>query len=166
MSAELSRPWKAEAAFAGEVAVEVVADVAERAAVALRLGVAGVAELVCRFRLSGVPGEFGRLTGDGQLRARLTRECVVSLDAFEERVMEAFRVRFVPEGTEAEDDDPEADDEVPYAGSIIDLGEAAVEQLALAMAPYPRKPGVELAEDLAMEAASPFAALARLKTPH
>ncbi len=166
MSVELSRPWKAEAAFQGEAVIEVVADELERAAVAVRLGVAGIAELACRFSLSMVPGEFGRVMGEGRLRARMTRECVVSLDDFEEHITEAFRVVFVPEGTEAHDDDPEADDEVPYAGSTIDLGEATVEQVALMMAPYPRKPGVELAEEAGEQQSSPFAALSRLRTAH
>ena len=166
MSVELSRPWKAEAAFQGEAVIEVVADELERAVVAVRLGVAGIAELACRFSLSMVPGEFGRVMGEGRLRARMTRECVVSLDDFEEHITEAFRVVFVPEGTEAHDDDPEADDEVPYAGSTIDLGEATVEQVALMMAPYPRKPGVELAEEAGEQQSSPFAALSRLRTAH
>ncbi len=163
MTTELSRPWKAELAFHGGAEIEVVADADEREAVAARLGVAAIAELACRFRLAMVPGEFGRLIGDGFLRARLTRDCVVTLDPFEERIAEAFRVRFVPEGSESDDDDPEADDEVPYASAMIDLGEAAVEQLALMMAPYPRKPGVALAEDVEEQSASPFAALARFR---
>jgi len=166
VSVELSHPWKAEAAFQGEVAIEVVADASERAAVAVRLGVAGIAELACRFSLSMVPGEFGRIMGDGRLRARVTRECVVSLDDFEEHITEAFRVVFVPEGTESNDDDPEADDEVPYAGSMIDLGEATVEQVALMMAPYPRKPGVALAEEAGEQQSSPFASLSRLRPAH
>lgn len=166
MSVELSRPWKAETAFQGEAVIEVVADTSERAAVALRLGVTGIAELACRYALSVMPGEFGRIVGDGLLRARVTRDCVVSLDAFEEKITEAFRVVFVPEGTESHDDDPEADDEVPYAGSMIDLGEATVEQVALMMAPYPRKPGVALAEEAEEQPASPFASLSRLRPRH
>lgn len=166
MSVELSHPWKAEAAFQGEAEVEVVADAAERTAVALRLGVEAIAELACRFRLSMIPGEFGRLLGEGMLRARLTRDCVITLDPFEECIAETFRVLFVPEGTESDDDDPEADDEVPYAGAMIDLGEAVVEQLALMMAPYPRKPGAGLAEDAAEQPASPFAVLSRLRPPN
>ena len=163
MSVELSRPWKADTPLAGEVVVDVAAETKECAAVAERLGVPAVAELDCRFRLARVPAEAGRIVAQGRLRARLTRECVVSLDEFQERIDEEFRVRFVPEGTESDDDDPETDDEIPYAGSTIDLGEAAVEQLALAMSPYPRKPGAELGDDAGPQAASPFAALGQLK---
>ena len=163
MTVEFPRPWKAEAMLTGEAAVEVAATADERAAVARRLGVPAVAELACAFRLGPVPGASGRIAAAGRLRARLTRECVVSLEPFEESVNEDFRVCFVPAGTESEDDDPDADDEIPYVGSAVDLGEAAVEQLALSMAPYPRKPGAELAGDAGDGAASPFAMLAGLK---
>ena len=71
----------------------------------------------------------------------------------------------MPDGTEAEDDDPEAPDDIPYGGGSIDLGEAAAEQLALALDPYPRRPGAVLAETTAAADRSPFAALARLQRP-
>ena len=76
----------------------------------------------------------------------VVRTCVVSLDDFETTLEEDFRVRFVPAGTETDNPDPEAEDEIPFAGTVIDLGEAAAEQLALSLDPYPRKPGAELPE--------------------
>ena len=168
MTVELSRPWRADSPLeAAEVAV--TADAAERMAVAARLGLDEVAELSCRFRLSRVPGAFGRIAAEGLLRARLARICVVTLEPFMEALDERFRVVFVPEGTESGDDDPEADDEIPYAGSAIDLGEAAVEQLALTMAAYPRRPGLpppgDDEEQSPASAGSPFAALARMRPP-
>ncbi|MDB5401383.1 MAG: hypothetical protein JWQ55_3401, partial [Rhodopila sp.] len=53
-------------------------------------------------------------------------------------------------------------DEIPFDANLIDLGEAAAEQLGLALDPYPRMPGVELplAEDEPNP--HPFAALRRL----
>ena len=148
---------------------EVVATAAECAAIAARLLLPAVAALACRFRLSNAGA--GVVLAEGRLTARVTQECVVTLDPFEVDLAEDFRVRFVPEDQfDADDDsiDLESDDEIPYAGSHIDLGDAAVEQLALALDPYPRKPGVALpdegaapsAED-APPATSPFAALAR-----
>jgi uncharacterized metal-binding protein YceD (DUF177 family) len=95
----------------------------------------------------------------GELEARVTRVCVVSLDEFETAVAEEFRVRFVPAGLESDEIDPDADDEIPYAGGEIDLGEAAAEQLALALDPYPRMPGVELPETGEAAVEGPFAAL-------
>ena len=80
----------------------------------------------------------------GHLHAPSDLDCVASLDEFEAAVDETFRFGFVPAGTESDDPDPESEDEVPYAGDTLDLGEAAVEQLALALDPYPRKPDAEL----------------------
>ena len=48
-------------------------------------------------------------------------------------------------------------------GATIDLGEATVEQLALALDPFPRKPGIALPEEAAeapdtpIRCAGPFA---------
>ncbi len=160
-----------------EIVVE--ADAAECVALAKRLGVPAVHALRCRFRLSGVDGQ-GRVSADGLLTATLTRVCVASLEEFDTELVEAFRVRFVPADLdgEAEDSlDPDADDDIPYEGTQIDLGEAAVEQAALAMEPYPRKPGVSLPGVEAVDAApagtddpdgqerpNPFAVLAK-RTP-
>ncbi len=83
-------------------------------------------------------------TARGHLQARVLQTCVVSLDEFEAAVDEIFSLRFVPEGTETDDPDPESEDEMPYSGDVLDLGEAAAEQLALALDPYPRKPDAEL----------------------
>jgi uncharacterized metal-binding protein YceD (DUF177 family) len=138
------------------------ASTAECHAVAARLGLNAVHQLRCVFDL--YPAEKGVVVASGKLRARVDQTCVVSLEAFEAEVTEDFRVRFVPAGTENDDIDLEADDEIPYEGTALDLGEAAVEQLALALEPFPRKPGAELpatAEDVGA-----FAALARLRGRH
>jgi uncharacterized metal-binding protein YceD (DUF177 family) len=142
----------------------VSADAEECAAVARRMRIPGVQALSCQFHLR--PELAGRIAATGALRARVTQTCVVSLEAFDADIAEDFAVVFVPEGEQTEDwDDPETIDEIPYAGAQIDLGEAAVEQLALAMEPYPRKPGavVEQAGETALPGA--LAALARWKPP-
>ena len=72
-----------------------------------------------------------------------------------------FQLRFVPVGAESDDTDPESEDEIPYAGGVLDLGEAAAEQLALALDPFPRKPGAALPDDDSRALrAYPFAKLA------
>lgn len=58
---------------------------------------------------------------------------------------------------------PESDDEIPFEGNQIDLGEAAAEQLGLALDPYPRMPGAELPEAEADVELHPFARLAGLR---
>lgn len=124
---------------------------AECRAMAQRLQVPAVASLRCRFRLDGVTGS-GIVEADGLLHAVLTRTCVATLEDFETNVVEPFQVRFVPAerlGTQPDEAlDLDADDDVPYGNGTIDLGEAAVEQLALALDPYPRKPGAELPADI------------------
>jgi uncharacterized metal-binding protein YceD (DUF177 family) len=98
----------------------------------------------------------------GALRAKVTQTCVVSLDDFDAPVEEVFQVRFVPAGQETDDMDPESDDEIPFEGNVIDLGEAAAEQLGLALDPFPRMPRVELPVVEDEPEQHPFAALRRL----
>lgn len=138
--------------------VEVKATGSECAAIAVRLLLPAMASLRCRFQLHPLPG--GRIVASGTLNAMLSQVCVVSLEPFTAEIKEKFRIRFVPEGRESDDPDPESEDEIPYSGAEIDLGEAAVEQLALALDPYPRAPGATLPDTLDDDAASPFASLA------
>ncbi len=147
--------------------VTVTASPAECAAIALRLGIVAVLALECRFTLRrGDDARRGEIVAEGDLRARVVQDCVVTLEPFEAPAGETFCVHFVSAGTEIDDVDPEADDEIPYEGDLVDLGEAAVEQLALALDPYPRGPEAGPIEALSPDAdgpdiASPFAALAR-----
>ncbi len=161
---ELHRPLAVDRIGPAGLAEEVRADEAECRALALRMAIPAVLDFVCRFALTAEPG--GVVRAEGHLRARVVRDCVVTLDAFETVTEERFRVRFVPAGRQSDDDDPESDDEIAYQGGTIDLGEAAAEQLALALDPYPRKPGVALPEAGEAPAASPFAALARRQPRH
>ena len=161
MTPELHRPVAVERIGAGlELLVE--ASEAERAALALRLGVPALHALTCRFRLR-LASPAGSVLAEGRLEARLDRECVLTLEPFTTVQTDSFTVRFVPEGREAEDDDPDAPDDIGYAGGVIDLGEAAAEQLALVLDPYPRSPGATLPEGDGEPEAGAFAALAGLR---
>lgn len=75
-------------------------------------------------------------------------------------------MRCVPAGEESEDADPEALDEIPYTNGMLDLGEAAAEQLGLALDPYPRAPGAVLPEIEDDSDEGPFGALGALRRPH
>ncbi len=157
---ELSRPFAIDRM--GEAARMVVeADEAERAAVTRRLGIVQVGSLVCRFALRRWEG--ATVQALGTLTASVTQICVVSMDPFDSEVSEDFEIRFVPEGSESEEIDLEAPDEIPYAGGSIDLGEAAVEQLALALDPFPRKPGAVVPEEAQDAPDHPFAVLRKIK---
>lgn len=161
MSVEFSRPVPVERIGGTPSETRVEAGPAERAALAVRLGLPSVAALACTFRL--VRLGRGVIEAEGDLAARVEQVCVVSLEPFEAAVAEHFRARFVPAGSESDDDDPESVDEIPYEGAMIDLGEAAAEQLALALDPYPRKPGAHLPEAAGEADGGPFAALSALR---
>jgi uncharacterized metal-binding protein YceD (DUF177 family) len=140
MTPELSRPFAIDRM--GEATrVTVEATFAEREAVARRLGI---------------------VQADGALQARVTQTCVVSNEDFDTEIAEDFDIRFVPEGMESDDIDLDAPDEIPYAGATIDLGEATTEQLALALDPFPKKPGAAVAAGAQEPMPGPFAAVARL----
>lgn len=141
--------------------LDVEASATELPAIATRLHVVALQGLRCAFKLRRVGATT--IEAQGVLQAQVTETCVVSLDPFEHEVQESFTLYFVPAGTEDDDLDPEAIDEVPYSGSAIDLGEAAVEQLALALDPYPRRPGAALPADITVEPSGPFAALQALR---
>lgn len=160
MKAELSRPLLLDRlGDAGRVEVE--ADTAERDAVASRLGIGGVLRLHCVFDLRRAEG--GTILATGTLNARVIQECVVSAENFESEVAEDFAVRFVPEGMESDELDLDAPDDIPYAHGVIDLGEAAAEQLALALPAFPKKPDADFAEETRDGKPSPFEVLRRLK---
>jgi len=159
MTPELSRPVTTDRIGAAELDITVTADATECAALARRMQVPGLLSLRCAFRLVRLTADT--ILAEGHLQARMVRTCVITLEDFETGLDEAFRVRFVPAGTESDDPDPEADDEIGYEDAVLDLGEAAAEQLALTLDPYPRAPGAELPDMDEAAAANPFAALRR-----
>jgi hypothetical protein len=166
-----SRQMQAGGIGAAPVRREIAADASERAALARVFGLPGIAELTGAFTLQHAQG--GVIEARLALQARVTQICVISLEPFEAKIAETAVLRFVPaaavrENEEIAELDPESleePDEVPYAGGVIDLGAALAEQLALALDPYPRKPGAKLPDGITGEAASPFAALAARKAP-
>ena len=136
------------------------ATLAECAALAERMQLPAVLAVSCTFHL--IREGKDKILARGVLRASVTQTCVITLDEFNSPVEEVFQVRFVPSGEETDDIDPESDDEIPFEGNFIDLGEAASEQLGLALDPYPRMPGVEMPEIDDETDQHPFAALRRL----
>ena len=104
------------------------------------------------------------VTAKGTVRATLTRECVSSLEEMTEEVDDAFEVEFPraapEEAVGGEDADIWNEPEI-HEGDSFDAGELLVQQLSLAMDPFPRKPGAaSLAEAYGRDAdASPFADL-------
>ncbi len=129
----------------------------ERAKIAARLETPSVKKLEGEMKVTATKTAV-RVTGD--IAAELTRECVATLEPMQERVAESFEIdfsRIPPEPEEEEDlDAPEY-----FEGTSLDLGELLVQQLSLAMDPFPRREGApSLAETYAPEEkVSPFAGL-------
>jgi hypothetical protein len=185
-----SRPLKVEDVPPEGIDVTISATEAERQAIAAENGLERLAKLEGALRIE--LWRKGGLAVTGEMRARVTQICVVSLDAFDSEIVEPIDAKFAPAGAPAigvemarrakkaprrrspppevparapefEGDDPPD----PISEGRIDLGALVAEFLALGLAPYPRKPGVEFDEaplgtgDQIRE--SPFAKLAALK---
>jgi hypothetical protein len=107
---------------------------------------------------------------EGRIEAMVTRLCGVTLEPFDVAIEEPLKVRIVPRGSPnapaAEGEiviDPDAEDPPDEAGGEgVDLGAYVIETLALALDPFPRKPGAVFESPIASEPTSPFAALAGL----
>jgi hypothetical protein len=168
MTPEFSRKLPIERIGAAGYDITVEAGSTELAGLTARLQVPAVSALVCRFRLR--PEAGGTITAEGWLDAVVTQICVVSLDEFAAPVSDHFVIHFVPAGSETAgsetgDIDPESDDEIAYRDGMIDLGEAAAEQLALVLDPWPRKPDAILPQEATDDPVSPFASLIRARPP-
>jgi len=160
MTPEFHRPLSLDRIGPHGLDLTVEATQAECSALAVRMDLPAVLVVSCAFHLIREGRDV--VCARGVLHARVTQTCVVSLDDFDASLEEVFQVCFVPSGEEADDIDPEADDEIPFEGNVIDLGEAAAEQLGLVLDPYPKMPGVEMPTVEEEPKAHPFAALRRL----
>lgn len=120
--------------------VKIVATATEREKIALRLMIPGINALSCDYRL--IPGRDQSVMVDGWLGAEVILECCVTGEVFEDVITEDFRVRFVSgKDVELYDGmDPDLPDEIEFDGSVVDLGSLTIEQLALALPPFPRRP--------------------------
>ncbi|WGF90548.1 YceD family protein [Marinivivus vitaminiproducens] len=160
------------------VAFSEAASASERANVGRRLDLVGLTSLT--FTGTVEPEEDPTILRlSGRLEADVVQRCVVTLEPVANRVAEGVIRRFTltpadviltEEGDIEVEVDSEAEDVEPLVGGLIDLGEIATEELALALDPYPRAEGAdaELTEILASSDdevdTNPFAALKRLKS--
>jgi hypothetical protein len=148
-----------------------IATPAERAAIAQALDIVSCDVLEADYVVHAL-GE-GRYRLKGSLTARITQECVVTLEPVPEKIVEDVDVAFWPM-----DSLPHAGEEemevscVPEVEAIehgqINAGRVLFEILSASLDPYPRKPGARFEwEDAASEeapgGAGPFAGLKKLK---
>jgi uncharacterized metal-binding protein YceD (DUF177 family) len=160
----------------GGITVPVTATEAERLEIAKAMGIPAVASLSAEYRLT----KHGRrVYVAGDLKARVTQVCVVTLEPFETDISEKIDMRYAPPSDVAEawaqlareeangNSTPTDDPPDVLVEGKVDLGALTTEVLSLALDPYPKKPGVafEAPEADPEEAAadSPFSALARLR---
>jgi uncharacterized metal-binding protein YceD (DUF177 family) len=169
MDGIFSRNMKLGGIGAAPVRRRITATEAECEALAERFGLPSIGALSGDFTLTHRRG--GVIDAQLRLEALVTQVCVVSLEPFDAAIAEDAALRFVPAASVREGEAEELDaetlegpDEIAYQGEIIDLGALLAEQLALALDPYPRKPGATVPAELqAVE--NPFAALRGLRKP-
>lgn len=137
-------------------------DAAARARIARALDLAALDFLEAEMKLAPTASGWS-LTG--RIRARLAQTCGVTLEPLPLEVDDAFSVSLA----EAEEPDTDEivitlDDESPdlIEDGRVDLGQYAVEQLALRLDPFPRKPGAEFVQPPEPAEISPFAVLRKL----
>jgi uncharacterized metal-binding protein YceD (DUF177 family) len=142
----------------------------EARALAAELGILSLEALDVTYRLAPLAG--GRFALKGSLDARLTQECVVTLEPVAATVSVGLDAVFRPEASEPKGDlegtlqDLEQPDEELIEHGVIDVGRLVTEELLSGLDPYPRRADAQFEwSDEKGEAASahPFAALAKLK---
>lgn len=167
---ELSRPLAVDKIPAGGMVEDIVASPAERKAVAARFGLLDMSKLEAHLDIDHAEGHMIAVTGT--MTAEVVQQCVVTLDPVPAHIDDAIDIVFAPAGLleaganppHSESSDEEAPE--PIVNGKIDLGELVAQHLAVALNPYPRKPGAELPvmnagkTDEGADSPNPFAKLA------
>lgn len=112
----------------------------------------------------------GLLEVSGYVKANLGLVSVISLEPFDKEYHTDFKLTFDTTSTyeQIREDDDTYDDTLPdvVIGGKIDLGDIAIEQLALMLEDHPRQENEEftpIIEDTAPVRNNPFAVLSKLK---
>jgi len=133
--------------------VTIEADAAQREVLAAWHGLASVERY--RADLAVTPWKRRGVKVAGTVEAGITQQCVVTLEPVQATIAEAVEGLFLPEdsklgrlgfegGGEILLDADGPDRPETFAGDQIDVGALAEEFFALAIDPYPRKPGAVL----------------------
>jgi uncharacterized metal-binding protein YceD (DUF177 family) len=157
---EFSRPLPVDRVAQNGSYERLDAEPKELAAVAARLGIPAIHAL--GGLLKAQPWRGGLMV-KGTVDAHIEQVSVVSLEQFRSAICFEVERYFMPAASTI----PEGEEDIdPIDHGEIDLGEIVVEQLALELDPYPRRPGEAFAPIEAEPdppATSPFAALSKLK---
>ncbi|MQB43524.1 YceD family protein [Rhizobium sp. ICMP 5592] len=152
-----SYPVKVGHISANPVEVRLAADNRELEGLAKLWNVLSVPKLEADLKIARWKRDGVRLKGN--VRAKIVQACVVTLDPVESDIDEEFEQIFVPEGSklarvpsvdagEMVLDPDGADLPETFTGDTIDAGAAVAEFAALAIDPYPRKPGIEFEDHI------------------
>jgi len=146
----------------------------EREAVATRLDLVALKSFDGELKVQPEPGR--EISVRGVIRAQFTQNCVISGAPVTTDVEFELSRMFAEDADpfdglghdEEEIIDPDIDDSDPILNGFIDVGEAAVEELALRIPPYPRAEGAQFDEDSSAteaqdEKENPFSVLESLK---
>ena len=138
-------------------------DAAVRSRIAEALDLASLDAFVAEMTVTPSPGGW-KLTG--RVKASLAQTCGVTLEPLPVEIDAPFTVSLAEQTEEDSDEivitlEDESPD--PVEGGQVDLGQYAVEQLALMLDPFPRKPGAEFVQPPEPAEISPFAVLRQLR---
>ena len=157
----------------GETEIALAPKAAEREALADWAGVDAVDALAGTVRLKKLGA--GHFHYDARFTADVTQSCVVTLEPVHSHIERAFKrlyqvesMRNAPIGKRAIELSATVDDDEPEIldSSKFDIAGPVLEELSLAIDPYPRAPGAAFQPPKEKDAAreSPFAVLKGLKT--
>lgn len=145
---------------------------AQRKAIAAELDLESLDALDATYRIEHLAD--GRFLLKGEIAARVTQACIVTLEPVKSEISAPFEVQFwpaadIPETGEGEREALEDDPPEPIEHHRIAVGRIVYETLGAAIDLYPRLPDAELerreAGNEEPEKTHPFAALAKLKRP-
>jgi uncharacterized metal-binding protein YceD (DUF177 family) len=171
VSADWTRLVRLHELARGPVTLTLEPDAGQRAKIAYDLGLETLPSLTATVTVK--PWLDGaEITG--RFEAVVEQLCGLTLDPFEQPLAGEIEVRAVPPGSPharpEEAGELELDLEAPDPPDLlgedaVDVAHYVVEHLALAIDPFPRKPGAEFEFTPPAEEESPFAVLKKLKDP-
>lgn len=160
---EFSRPVDVDRLPADEALFDIAATPSEREALARRFALLRLDRLEAQVRLKRLAGGLLRLSAT--VSAAVVQSCVVTLEPVPGELEDRFALIYGSAGNALGEATLGGEEELvePLPSGFLDIGEAVAQQLSLALDPYPRAPGAEMAEPPAPggEKLSPFAALAK-----
>ena len=143
-----------------------VPDAEARKRIALALDLQGLEDFTAEMDVTPTPSSSA-WTLKGRVTAHAVQTCGLTLEPLPVDVDRRFSIQLVesaPQDTDEIEVTLDEEDADPIEDGKVDLGQYAVEQLALSLDPFPRKPGAEFVQPEEPGEISPFAALKALKS--